>query len=836
MLMKKIGIYLSAIVMLAGMVACTNKEAIEGNGHGFDEATFSIETVSVENTTASFKITSTGFPGATYYGFLSADMESKASDVVDAKLSTINVTRHILSSGTNTVEEKGLRQGGKKYRYIVTGLLANGATYNEPVVADIATTGDYTTGSLAVSVASITAQTPVFSISGVDGKAAYAVVTKEVADSYSSNEKELFNALFDSIDDLAVIEADDANCKWSKLEPADYVVYAVGFKEDADALEGFQPTLKYAKAAFTVEPVKDPEAEYLAYIGTWYDADGNEYTIAQKDVNATFTMTGLDVDITVLYENKGIKFSGEEKLGETADGLEVYLFGLDQDGYAEDASQNEADPYILATGAIDGSNIAITGSEYQAVYSGTTYDEVICGLIVYGLDPAAGKLYKMAEEPAVLALPATLTKEKPGDNPGDDPYSKYLGDWTITRGEATDTWTISVKEDGKTYNIDGIEGSKASDGMTVEGVFEDGNLVVYTQTLGTWSHNSYGNIEDHLFGNIIYQGKKYYITGEYVAFTGVVSADGNSVELTPGKVNITDLGEFDVAGIQFYGILIDEGENKGKALSYTSDYTTLPNTLTKVGGEEESAYSKYLGDWNITRGEATDTWTISVKEDGKTYNIDGIEGSKASDGMTVEGVFEDGNLVVYTQTLGTWSHNSYGNIEDHLFGNIIYQGKKYYITGEYVAFTGVVSADGNSVELTPGKVNITDLGEFDVAGIQFYGILIDEGENKGKALSYTSDYTTLPNTLTAASGETSSVKGMDKEASAKIMSTLVLNHNGNSAFRTMSGKNVKTKGTLEKSSSMKTEKKDNGSAPKTRGSKTSRGSKSSSSIIAGHKA
>lgn len=108
--------------------------------------------------------------------------------------------------------------------------------------------------------------------------------------------------------------------------------------------------------------------------------------------------------------------------------------------------------------------------------------------------------------------------------------------------------------------------------------------------------------------------------------------------------------------------------------------------------------------------------------------------------------------------------------------------------------------------------------------------------NKGKALSYTSDYTTLPNTLTAASGETSSVKGMDKEASAKIMSTLVLNHNGNSAFRTMSGKNVKTKGTLEKSSSMKTEKKDNGSAPKTRGSKTSRGSKSSSSIIAGHKA
>ena len=40
MLMKKIGIYLSAVVMLAISAACAKNEAIEGNGHGFDEATF----------------------------------------------------------------------------------------------------------------------------------------------------------------------------------------------------------------------------------------------------------------------------------------------------------------------------------------------------------------------------------------------------------------------------------------------------------------------------------------------------------------------------------------------------------------------------------------------------------------------------------------------------------------------------------------------------------------------------------------------------------------------------------------------------------------------------
>lgn len=257
MLMKKIGIYLSAVVMLAISAACAKNEAIEGNGHGFDEATFKVEATSVENTKATFTITSTGATGATYFGFLTNDMESKASDLIASVLKGVNVTRHMLSSGKTTDTVEGLRQGGKQYRYIVTGLLANGATYNEPVMATIETPGDYKTGSLNVSVAQITAQAPVFSITGVEEMAAYAVVSKESAAALAS-EKVLFNTLLDEYDKLKVIDADKEDCKWSKLNPGDYVVYVIGLEEDEEAIEGFEPTLTYAKAEFTVEPIIEP--------------------------------------------------------------------------------------------------------------------------------------------------------------------------------------------------------------------------------------------------------------------------------------------------------------------------------------------------------------------------------------------------------------------------------------------------------------------------------------------------------------------------------------------------------------------------------------------------
>ena len=577
MLMKKIGIYLSAVVMLAISAACAKNEAIEGNGHGFDEATFKVEATSVENTKATFTITSTGATGATYFGFLSNDMESKASDLIASVLKGVNVTRHMLSSGKTTDTVEGLRQGGKQYRYIVTGLLANGATYNEPVMATIETPGDYKTGSLNVSVAKITAQAPVFSITGVEEMAAYAVVSKESAAALAS-EKVLFNTLLDEYDKLKVIDADKEDCKWSKLNPGDYVVYVIGLEEDEEAIEGFEPTLTYAKAEFTVEPIIEPEEEYLAYIGTWYDENGNEYTLTQDVVNASYVMKGLDVDIPVLYENKGIKFSAEEKLGSTTEGYSIYLFGLDQEGYAEDASQNDDDPYILATGAMEDNKIALAGSEYEAIYDGDSYDEVIVGLIVYGVDESNNKLYRLAETPAVLSLPASLSKDKPGV---EDVYSKFIGSWTITRGEATDTWIISAKEEGKSFNIDGVEGFSGEESITIEGKFENGKLVVYTQTLDSWTHSTYGTVENHLMGNVVVNEKKYRINGDYALFAGTLSADGKTIEMTPGTVTVESLGgELTLAGLQFYGVLTDEGPNKGAALYYNTDYTTLPNTLT----------------------------------------------------------------------------------------------------------------------------------------------------------------------------------------------------------------------------------------------------------------
>ncbi len=164
-------------------------------------------------------------------------------------------------------------------------------------------------------------------------------------------------------------------------------------------------------------------------------------------------------------------------------------------------------------------------------------------------------------------------------------------------------------------------------------------------------------------------------------------------------------------------------------------------------------------------------------------------------------------------------------------GNVVVNEKKYRINGDYALFAGTLSADGKTIEMTPGTVTVESLGgELTLAGLQFYGVLTDEGPNKGAALYYNTDYTTLPNTLTASTESPSSVS-VSKQAVA-IMGTPALN--SSTTIRTFSFAGDKTKGNLEKSSAVKAEKKV--SAPKTRGTKKTTHESKSSSIIAGHKA
>lgn len=741
--------------LAVAMIACTDDEEIEGDGHGFDEVTFFLKEVSVDNTSVTVEASVEGNKEATYYCFLTADVSSPVYEIISSHLKTITVNRHILSSGKTTHTTDGLRQGGKKYRYIMTGLLANGQSYNEPAIFEFETKGDFQKAEWSLARPNPENQPTVVQISGIPTDYVYGFMTKAEWD--ATDIKAIVNADLDSKNYM--VSKEDQTVSLAISESGAYVLYAYGIDENA------APTLEYNYLEFTATQID--YSGYEAFLGTWYDANGNKFVISEKDFGASFTVKGFDMDVVAGYQAGTIKLYYVECGTDAATGLPAYLFGIDQDDYLEDASQNAAEAYLLATGQVTENGISIAGQVYDAVYSGTTYNEQIVGLQVLAYDEASGKVYETGKKIS-LALPVTLSETSPTPPDPGTPvsYEDFLGEWTITRGGETDTWKISQNVAGESYTITGVESVNE---IPVAALYDSANkaLLIPDQIIGNITDPDLGPMEVSAHGKILYQGKEYYVTSSdyndpYIIATGVMSADKSTISLTPETVSISDIGELDIIGLQLFGEVL-EGTNKGKVYGFSDNYTALPNTLDKVGGggggggdNPDSSYSAFLGNWTVQRGSETDTWTISKKVEGVSYTILGIESVTLDDGspdesMAVEATFDSAtsSMVINAQDLTSWTHSSYGPIQDQLRGNIMKDNKKSSVTGTYVICTGVVTGDGSTIELTPGTVDLSGGGSYDIIGLQFYGKIL-EGQYAGYSLYYNEDYTALPNTLTKA--------------------------------------------------------------------------------------
>lgn len=152
-------------------------------------------------------------------------------------------------------------------------------------------------------------------------------------------------------------------------------------------------------------------AGYNGWIGTWECSDGS-ITLAQKSEGSSYTMTGFgDYEIPVYYDSStgGIEFRGAV-IGE--DTVYTYYFAGQDDGdYMEVGdSQNS---YLLAKASLssDGKTASLVSHVYDAVYSGTTYHEVIVMLTVWGVPLDSSDEYVYTFKNIIkLTVPTTLTK------------------------------------------------------------------------------------------------------------------------------------------------------------------------------------------------------------------------------------------------------------------------------------------------------------------------------------------------------------------------------------------------------------------------------------------
>ena len=269
-------------------------------------------------------------------------------------------------------------------------------------------------------------------------------------------------------------------------------------------------------------------------------------------------------------------------------------------------------------------------------------------------------------------------------------YEDFLGEWQV----GGSIWTVSEKVAGSTYNVTGLAGLSSiySGADTVEGVFdaESGKFYILEQYLGefnsdevsAFASNPYGMCSDYLSGQFVYSSTAYNAyplntTTPAKVFLGTYDAETETVSLVPGTCNY---GTFTAIAFSW---VIQSGDNAGKGNKYGT-VTALPATLSRAEKENspvvKAAYEDFLGTWNSTDGSVL---TITVAEEGSTYNVTGIPGSNNYEPFVA--VFENGEMVISEQGLSSWESGNYGACMDVLSG-VFEDGGEY----RYYPFNGSV--------------------------------------------------------------------------------------------------------------------------------------------------
>lgn len=279
--MKKTKLFGFILASMAALLIAGCKEK-EEKVPGFDTATFEAALASVSDNAATVNVSVTGNDSSPWYGFLTENVTSDPKDVISSFLSTLNVNKHILKTGSATIPIEGLA-AGKAYRYIVTGLTAAGFTYGTPAVVDFTTTGDYVYTKLTKDPAvrielgyNADSTKSVISIKGVTGYYDFDFMPESVfASNYASAEKFVF-ARIETLKswgaDLAsFIKSGDADYEVDLLPENTNVVVIV-----YTVTKNYNAAGTYADAVLFRKTISVVPTTYEDWLGYWVLERGEE--------------------------------------------------------------------------------------------------------------------------------------------------------------------------------------------------------------------------------------------------------------------------------------------------------------------------------------------------------------------------------------------------------------------------------------------------------------------------------------------------------------------------------------------------------------------------------
>lgn len=141
---KKLFGYAAAMSLLAfGFASCEEPENPGENPTPGPSATvrFSVEVTEVTETSAKAEVTVRGDEAATWYAFVTEDLDTDADDLITSAVGELSDIESVLKTGNGEVEFTDLTSG-TDYRVIVTGLAADGTVSGRAADEEFTTSRD----------------------------------------------------------------------------------------------------------------------------------------------------------------------------------------------------------------------------------------------------------------------------------------------------------------------------------------------------------------------------------------------------------------------------------------------------------------------------------------------------------------------------------------------------------------------------------------------------------------------------------------------------------------------------------------------------------------------
>ena len=600
----------------------------------------------------------------------------------------------------------------------------------------------------------------------------------------------------------------DAEGESAEVNPKEnYLYYGVG----ANGFEYFYTSangvLAEKDGAYTIaglaEPqqfvVEDPTQDLSALAGNLVAFSGWVKTVdVEADVKEDIVIVLTDIHaVTLTYEAGWAPYYGGPNSGnanypeivgnQVSNPQEDVFYALNVVSAADVEAYGSLDN-LLVSGILEASDNTL----YYLWYYGYQYSldfDTAFGYLAYNDSEAEswskfdyGVYYAIAagiDKEGRLSGKYAITPFEKEDPRTPRAYEDFLGTWNVGGVE----WTVSQKEAGVSYYIDGMQGASAmasrGGNVTVVGSYDatNGCLYVMEQEMAAYddpSANNYGPLKDYLSG-VFTSDEKIYpnfpTNGSAYPIFSIYGLKDGSYEMFPGACKWAEFHSFRFRWI------IQTGSYAGAGNNYST--TSIPMAVMKVN-KVEGKYEDFLGTWTV--GE--DQWTVTAKKDGETYSVAGIYGlDKLYSGSyeTVEAGYdaEEGVFFIKDQYLGqfnsdeipAFSNNPYGMCSDNLCGIFVYGSSAYSgypnngLTTPALILTGALDADG-TVKLTPADCRY---GTYAALGFS-WSILT--GANAGKGNYYGNYVTVLPATMVKASAGTTSVRPATTETKASVAAAL----------------------------------------------------------------